>query len=245
MLQRPNTEEVYLRLWRSRVEPCKRCGGMGTRAAPTDDPFDTRFIDCDCKQEIKRICAMMDANIPKEYWDVLTWEVEHNADVFEAHILRYCEDIAGAREVGRGMLMFGENGVGKTTFAAYIAACALGHGYSIGYVLAYQLTAYAIEARGNSELGAWLRALLGADFLVIDELGKEHKRPDSDFALAELDMLLRTRRGDLKPTIMVTNMNREQFNDAYGASIESIMKGNAHVHFEAGDHRSTLARRSR
>lgn len=245
MLQRPETELAHIKLLNSKVINCKVCMGAGCLPVPTDDPFDTRFEDCECRRSVKRLCSLMDANLPREYWDADGWEVEHNTDVFDAHILPYCNSIGENLKVGRGILMFGENGVGKTTFAAYILLKALDAGATIGYVLAYQLLVHAIDSRGNSEMGAWFRNLLAADFLVIDEMGKEHKRPDSGFALAELDLLLRTRRSNLKPTIMVTNMNRVQFIDSYGASIESITKGALQIHFEGGDHRSVLARRGK
>ena len=243
MLQRPEADLLHIKLWKRLVEPCPKCRGSGSIAAPTDDPFDTRYSDCSCKREVKRRCALMDANIPKEYWGVLTWSMEHNLELFEGHIVPYCADLAAAAKEGRGVLMYGENGVGKTTFAAYILARAQAEGYRVGYLLAHQLLAYTIEARSNTALGDWLRDLVGADFLVLDEMGKEHKKSDSEFAAAELDTLLRMRRGNLKPTIMATNLNRVQFNEGYGESIESILKGSLQLHFEAGDHRATMARR--
>lgn len=242
MLQRPDVDGIYAKLWQSKVVACQLCSGQGTIAQPYGD-FDIKFVACSCKKEVLRVCALLDGNVPKKFWNVDSWTIEHNLDVYGERIQPYCKNLPGHRADGYGMLFFGENGVGKTTFAIHVLAAAQAAGFSIGYILAPQLMAYTLEARNNGEMGEWLRGILSADYLVIDEMGKEHKATGSEFALSELDTLLRTRNGDNKPTIMVTNMNWKQFTTTYGASVASIVKDSLQVHFEHGDHRAIQASR--
>lgn len=245
MLRPPDIDGLYADLWRTTVEPCLVCRGAGTVSKESDDPLFPTSSPCDCKREVMLRCALRSANVPREFWEVESLEFEWNKPA-RAVVEKYLEDLAGARREGRGFLMIGANGVGKTACACVVLCRAARAGYSIAYLTAHGLVTSVIPATRDPELNAWRRQLLEADFLVLDEMGKEHRAAGSEFAVSELDSLLRWRRGELRPTILCTNLEAREFAspELYGESLWSILRDRLEtLKFRDGDYRAELKKR--
>jgi len=142
--------------------------------------------------------------------------------------------------------MVGENGFCKTFSSCHLLAKALSQGYTGGYLTAQEFMSIKRAAWNNDELSAWLQDLTTSDFLVLDEVGKEYRKPGSDWVAAEFDTLLRLRRGHLKPTIIISNLTILQFKERYGASLWSILIDRMEVlQYAPGDYREVLSKRNR
>ena len=77
-------------------------------------------------------------------------------------------------------------------------------------------------------------------------MGKEHRKSGSEYALSELDSLLRWRRGESKPTIVCTNFDAGEFASEYGASLWSVIRDRLEIlKFHSGDFRKDLKQRRR
>lgn len=223
MLFLPNTDALAERLQRTLIETCPTCGGRGFTTPPDDDtlePWDSFPTPCECREELVRQCALTDGNVPPEFWGI------EAAELTETRALKavraYAADLRRQIVAGRGLLMVGPNGTGKTASAILVLCAALRIEESIGFMSArdYVSTAYARD----EDLSEWRARLARSRVLVLDELGKEHRAKDSEHAISELDDLLRWRRGRMLPTLIATNYDAEQIRAAYGESIWSILQ---------------------
>lgn len=136
----------------------------------------------------------------------------------------YIRDIDYNVRDGRGIFFCGSNGVGKSMLSCIILKEAYRHRYSCRRV--------TFELYKDAYAAAWDReqidrdsydTYLGAEFLVLEEVGKEI---DSKIGKPILEELLRYREEHSLPTIICTNMSPEDFRGYYGNSIASLVNGN-------------------
>lgn len=245
MLVVPDVDSLRDELWRRLVEPCKNCRGTGYLAGDDADmvePWDTSSASCPCQDEVARQCALLAGHVPREFWEVEGLEFTWNTGPRE-QVETYCASLRAHRAEGRGWVFLGENGTGKTACGSVILCRAVREGFSVGYITAQEYVSSAFAGQRDPELDAWRKQLAAADFLVLDELGKEYRKDGSEFALAELDGLLRWRRGELRPTVICTNYTVAQLQSSYGESLWSILLDRLdRLQFESGDFRRELGR---
>jgi hypothetical protein len=111
---------------------------------------------------------------------------------------------------GRALLaLVGPRGVGKT-----LAAC-----HAIGQLGGHYVTAYQFSRPGLD-----IEALKGGAALVVDQLGRENISA-SEFALSALEEIIDARYANRRLTILVGNINREQFIARYGGIIDDRIAG--------------------
>lgn len=130
----------------------------------------------------------------------------------------------------KGICFFGSNGVGKTMLACIILKEAYRLRYTarrvtfVDYMSQYTL---AWSARNLDEKEAAEDNLYtnykAVEFLVLEEVGKE---VDSKASAPILEDLLRYREDNGLITIICTNLSPKDLNSKYGASIESLLRGN-------------------
>ena len=237
MLHLPDFTILHDRQMRRIIARHEACKGTGWLHEDVDD-FHTRQVSCSCRREANYHLGLVAGNIPPEFWTADDFEWVHNLDNL-ALIQSYCEDLATMRSEGRGFTMLGENGAGKTGMSCMVLSHALRAGYRVGYLTAHDYLTAIPSTWRDPDLKEWLDDLIQADWLVIDEMGKEFRREDAS-KLAEVDSLLRARRGAMRPTIVVSNLSLKGFKEVYGASIDSILSDrNKLLIYEPGDYRKT------
>lgn len=86
-----------------------------------------------------------------------------------------CEQYADAfvPGSGKGMLLYGASGLGKTFLMNCIAQRVLERGYSVVVISAYKLTEVLRRYQFSGEGAEQVQDLLGCDLLAIDDLGSE------------------------------------------------------------------------
>jgi DNA replication protein DnaC len=129
-----------------------------------------------------------------------------------------------------GLCLYGSNGVGKTFIACMIVKEAYRRRYSARRVTFAEYIAQYTKMWGartpeekellEDEFYNYYKAV---EFLVLEEVGKEI---DSKVAVPILEDLLRYREDKGLVTIMCTNISPKVFEEKYGASVSSLMKGN-------------------
>lgn len=118
---------------------------------------------------------------------------------------------------GKGLLVTGPVGVGKTYLLAAIARELAEKGLSVRFTdffqLLFDLRAGFSEGKSDS---AQLGPLIDVDVLIIDELGKGRNR---DYDKMVLDQLISTRYAQMKTVIASTNYRLDDLTPAFRAHI--------------------------
>ena len=168
---------------------------------------------------------MIRSGIPREFWHIEFDNFLGNSDKLKL-VKKYCKKINVARDEGFGFLLFGKNGVGKTSLIMLILKEALRNGYSAFYISLPRIFKQIYMSWEFPELATELRNIMAStDFLAIGELGKDYHRKDSmEFARAEFDCLFRERREECLPTLLDTNLSIEELADTYGGSLMSLFR---------------------
>lgn len=153
-----------------------------------------------------------------------------NFKIIKDMVTEYCKDIDNNFKLGKGFYFYGCNGTGKTMLASLILKEAYKHRYSCKMITFYEYIQKVLQvwnAKGDrkDELLEILRTNVeSAEFLVIEELGKElESKIDID---AILENILRYRENRCYPTIITTNLDITGISEIYNNSIYSLIRGN-------------------
>jgi DNA replication protein DnaC len=125
--------------------------------------------------------------------------------------------------LGTGMIvsLLGGRGTGKTQMAVCLCREAHGRGKSFRYCTAYEMFSSIKETyrddSASSEVVV-MRYLKSPDLLILDELNEANRTTWEGHILAHLVDL---RYQQEKDTLLISNYNRDQFDDAVGDSITS------------------------
>lgn len=218
MVTEAEMDALFKRWQREYIAKCGECDGSGyVRFLPASERTrelpQTKSRRCSCLKRVMLMMKVAQANIPREFWDLegKTWQ--HNQRI-QRVVARYTDKLGDALRYGLGFVFCGEAGVGKTTLATRVVVEALRKGHS-GFYTTTSEYLRAVRVGFTDPLLAKVETeTKAADFVVLDELGKEHYRED-EFIASELDGIVRMRRGALRPTILVTNYNPVEFQSKY------------------------------
>ncbi len=139
---------------------------------------------------------------------------------------RYLDNLDQMYEDNVGLMLYGTNGSGKTYLSSLVVKEAYRLRYSSFRVTLQEFINLQFQ-KNDLDVFERLQDLIFADFLVIDEVGKEIA-PKSNFNVIVLEELLRQRETSGKPTILCTNLPLEGeggLYQQYGKSIKSLIEG--------------------
>lgn len=213
------------------------------------EPEVARFRDLALQRwsevEAEYYTACFDACVPRTFWDVSAKDVKHNREVFDNVVRKYCAKRKKAQRHGWSLLLFGDNGVGKTMFLSFVLTQMLKRGCGAYYTSLAQLDVDIKRGFNDPMAEARMAELVTSDFLAIDELGKEHFRQDS-YLNTRLELILKTRHDEGDPTLLATNLDYDALVEMYGPSVQSMLEGKYHTaQLESGDFRKSISTRMR
>ena len=160
-----------------------------------------------------------------DYYSSQKWkDKEYSPRENAEHALREAKKFADSfdsEEKIKGMLIYGETGLGKTFLTNCIAGRLLERGHSVLYLSANQLFndvigAYLIEKR--EELGYIYDLVRESELLIIDDLGTEMT---NNLVNSQLFEVINLRAREEKPTLISTNRSLEQLKERYRERIFS------------------------
>lgn len=149
-----------------------------------------------------------------------------------AHINKvraYCEEYADAFAVdeGKGLLLCGRSGLGKTFLMNCVAQRVLERGYSVVVVSAYKL----IEAMRRFQFGEegveQVQDMLACDLLCIDDLGSEPML--RGVTVSSIYHIVNERRNANRAVVVTTNLDSDQLYEKYEDRIGARLTDPSHM----------------
>lgn len=179
---------------------------------------------------------MIAKGIPKHFLSVTIDDFNTYDDIMLENaknvVINYISDIDSTYSSGRGLYLYGSNGVGKSMLGSIIVKEAYRHRYSskritfVEYINEYTKIwkSQSIEEKESLE-DQFYSYTKAVDFLVLEEIGKESTKPD--LALTILEDCLRYREEHGLCTVICTNLSlRDLISLKYQSkSIESLIHG--------------------
>lgn len=164
-------------------------------------------VRCDCWREELSARLLKEARIPPRFARAELDNFEHDMDTQRTAWRKAKAFVEAFPVVDRGLLFYGPNGVGKTHLAVGILkACVRQKGARAFFFETRELLRIVRDTYNRSveetEMEI-LKPLLGADLLVLDDLGAERT---SDWVQETLGLVVNTRYNDRKPTIFTSNL---------------------------------------
>jgi DNA replication protein DnaC len=191
-------------------EVCTICGGSGLRIMQEDG---MQFVkDCVCRVQ-KRAGRMLGrAHIPKRYehCSLESYDTDlpysHKSQVFARLTAKKFIEGYPLETGGRGLLITGSIGVGKTHLAVGILQALVAERGAKGLFFDYRDLLKQVQNSYNSKVSATeleiLAPVFDAEVLVLDELGAS--KP-TDWVWDTVAHILNTRYNDRRTTIITTN----------------------------------------
>lgn len=171
--------------------------------------------------------------IPKKFHNITIEDFEAPDEellTVKDFVRDYISDIPLRFNQNSGLLFFGSNGVGKTMLASIIAKECYRNRYSVRRVTFMEYISQYTRAWGaktpeekETQESLFYDNFKGVEFLVLEEVGKEI---ESNINVSILEDCLRYREDKGLVTIICTNLSGKNLFERYGASIESLIKGN-------------------
>ena len=200
-----------------------------------------------CWESYNKAIRMYEACIPMDFWDFEPEHVEGNVEQFKSIVQPYMSKMGTALNRGYGLMLLGDNCVGKTLFNCIVLKHAvLRRGFSAYYTTMLDLDHNIKRGFNKPHLQDRLDWYLTSDFLAIDELGKEQFKSGDSFMRTQVERILKRRFEDSMPTLIGTNASMDELEQIYGATLSSILVGKyTLVQMDPGDFRERMAAKMR
>lgn len=116
----------------------------------------------------------------------------------------YISDLDRNLGDGRNIVLCGNPGTGKTHLAVSVAIACLNRGKSAAYVTVSDLIARIRDAWGTGKSMEQVQNFVSVDLLILDEVGVQAGTENERNILFDV---LNKRYGEMKPTIIISNLN--------------------------------------
>lgn len=185
--------------------PCDLCDGTSWKSITVDGV--PRVTRCDCWHQQLYDTLLKNARIPRRYQHCELTNFETHTDSQRTAHRRALKLVEAFPTADRGLLLFGEAGVGKTHLAvALLKEIVRRKGgravfYETRELLKLVRDTYSARAEA-SELDV-LQPVLEAELLVLDDLGAEKK---SEWVEETLGLVINTRYSERRLTVITTNL---------------------------------------
>ena len=149
-----------------------------------------------------------------------SWNFENDSEkgsLLSTVMHNYVDSFSDFRKEGRGLLLYGNVGTGKTYYAASIANALVDLGYSV-YMTNFAKIANDFQ---NSFEGrqAYIDSLNGYSLLILDDLGAERK---SEFMQELVFNVIDSRYRSGKPFIITTNLNIDELKKPHSLELSRV-----------------------
>jgi DNA replication protein DnaC len=184
---------------------CSICDDTGWKPITIDGV--SRVIRCECWQQALSQSLLKNARVPRRYAHCELGNFEIHTDTQRAAHRKAARLVEQFPVVDRGLLFYGDAGVGKTHLAVALMKEAIARkgARAVFYETRELLKLVRDTYSGSAELSELdvLRPVLEADLLVLDDLGAEKK---SEWVDETLGLVINTRYSERRLTVLTTNL---------------------------------------
>lgn len=177
------------------------------------------FNSCTCVEEFKKQLKLIQAGIPKKYWDFtfrnLTKEYIKNNELPLKIIKGYTDKVKSMAEKGVGLYIQGTHGLAKTALSYYILKEGLKQDLVCYSISMSQLTKLLFDIRleANRDRLEWIKR--DVELLVIEEIEKDHNIDQSTtFLGALINDFFRALYDNKKALIVNSNLTKKALRES-------------------------------
>lgn len=177
--------------------------------------------------------------IGRRYWG---GELEKfSEEKWGAQLYNYCLKLRKMYRSGYGLFLWGDGSIGKSYAASVVLKEAMRCGFTGILVSPLDYLDSKINKTMFDEERFLYERIETVDFLVIDDIGKEVVKKQSEWAIMNIDNLLRRRLRECKPTLLTTNMSPAKFGQRYGTSIRHLaLEALCPIHIDGSNKREQI-----
>ena len=185
--------------------------------------------------------ALSKAGIPEMYWD-RSWEDYKRLGEIRDHTRKYAETLQKVVRTGASVLMYGNNGSGKTGLATEILKVAVAEQfYRVRFITIHEMLELYKSGWKSDVSRRDFSNLRSSDLICIDEMTGEYvNRPD--FVSSVFNLIVKYRASNRKATIITSNIGPADLGKVYGQWFGSILKEFICLMVAAPDFRPTLGK---
>ena len=184
---------------------CAICEDTGWKTITVDGV--SRVTRCECWQQRAAQSLLKNARIPRRYAHCELSNFEIHTDTQRKAHRKAAQLVEQFPVVDKGLLFYGDAGVGKTHLAVALMKEAIARkgARAIFYEIRELLKLVKDTYSGSTEMSELdvLRPVLEAELLVLDDLGAEKK---SDWVDETLGLVINTRYSERRVTVLTTNL---------------------------------------
>lgn len=134
---------------------------------------------------------------------------------------KYAQNIRNAVDTGRGLILQGKVGTGKTTLAIATLRMAVQRGIRCLFVNNISLNDKLLNLLNSDrkELANYDKLLRTVPLLVIDDFGAESDRNSKSWLVEKMESIIGERYDRMLPTIITTNLTKDEIKARYNERI--------------------------
>lgn len=238
---------VYPDLGASHLYFCPTCMKNGGEGVDGTVAVGGEVWRCNCADQLQRYKHYLNAGIGLTY-QRLNWGDYFGDPNARAYVDDYLAHLDANMIEGRGFVMFGPAGTGKTMLSALALKEAVRHGIDCYMTTAKDYVENTKRGWNNAAFAKWYkRKLDAARILVLDDLGKELEGYGAKGVEQQIENLIRVRTQQMRPTIVTTNLVCPNgLETAYGKYVVSLLTETCDlVKVEGSDARGEARQRRR
>lgn len=170
-------------------------------------------------------------NLPEEFWRTKIFQV---AESVRSKVEGFLVNLDANVKNGRGLIVSGETGVGKTAIASLILKEARSRGFPSFFITLWDLRE-AIRNRVPFDEEASIQdRCLDVDVLVLDGLRKEDAK-ETIFGPRALEEMVMARRSRMKMTVLTTRLGMSELGESFNSLMESTKASHVLLSVEGPD----------
>lgn len=170
---------------------------------------------------------LVHAGIGQDYYHV-DFPNYQGPDKAKKATIRYLKELEVMKQKGIGLMYVGPPGPGKTTAAMICMKYLVRANWTVFCTSLGEIVEQIQKSWGDKgddrDSEEFLNRCRRADFLYIDDVGKEH-RGQSGFVPTVFDNLIRYRVQHRLPTFLSTNLTQTELEGNYGEAVMSLIEG--------------------